>query len=658
VGGLLLLAAALGCREIESRTGDLQEIEVTGVLRVAVRPGFADPQGAVEVTQEESALIRQLASRLHLEVSWIEAPRHDRLLPMVASGEADLAISRFSPVSLLDTGLRGTTAIEWVDDLLIAGPSAAVGDPSVHVHRSARTSAVMKFLTERNLVAVDVPEEVPIEEVLERVRSGRYSRTIVDSRILQAVAQGRLGKVATVATRRPVVWAVRDGNPRLRLAADRFLFAERVLSRAARNADCRDLSRIRRDGVLRLVTRNSATTCTIEHGGLVGFEYELALEFSKRIGVRLELAIPPRDTDPLEYLRQGYGDFAALHEPAALEDLGSILVSDGYRRVDLVAVVSSRAAALGSVEELAGVRAAASRPVASMVRMIPLVAPVRARPPRPGGDAFTSMLAVARGEAPVAIVDRDAARLEIADRSDLQLGPVVLPDTELVWLFNTSSPRLLREANRYLREARLAGFVKQLVFNQFGTWPQRRRAEVLPIPDGALSPYDALLQWADRTYDIDWRLLGSLMYEESRFDTNAVGPGGSAGLFQFMPPTWRELGVEDPHDPQESVEAAARYLRQLMDGFGELPLPDRVAMAIASYNVGPGHVQDARRLAREMGLDPGRWKNSVETAMLILDDPDVAIRFSAGVCRCRRGVGYTRRILRRYAAYTEQFPPA
>jgi membrane-bound lytic murein transglycosylase F len=81
-------------------------------------------------------------------------------------------------------------------------------------------------------------------------------------------------------------------------------------------------------------------------------------------------------------------------------------------------------------------------------------------------------------------------------------------------------------------------------------------------------------------------------------------------------------------------------------------------MAIASYNVGPGHVQDARRLAREMGLDPGRWKNSVETAMLILDDPDVATRFSAGVCRCRRGVGYTRRILRRYAAYTEQFPPA
>jgi membrane-bound lytic murein transglycosylase F len=148
------------------------------------------------------------------------------------------------------------------------------------------------------------------------------------------------------------------------------------------------------------------------------------------------------------------------------------------------------------------------------------------------------------------------------------------------------------------------------------------------------------------------------MYEESRFDPDAVGPGGSAGLFQFMPFTWRELGVEDPHHPGEAIEAGARYLRSLMDQFADLDLPDRVAMAIASYNVGPRHVFDARRLAVEMGFDPNRWLGSVETAMYILDDPEVARRFPAGVCRCRRGAAYTRRILRRYAAYAEQFPPA
>ena len=255
-------------------------------------------------------------------------------------------------------------------------------------------------------------------------------------------------------------------------------------------------------------------------------------------------------------------------------------------------------------------------------------------------------------------VDEDAANLEVANRSDLMVGAVVMPDVELVWILNSSSPRLFHSADRFLRVARKSGLVQQLVHNEFGSWKRHRRRSFLPIPDGALSPYDELLQWSGRQYDIDWRLLASLMYEESRFDSNAVGPGGSAGLFQFMPFTWRELGVEDPHDPVEAAEAAGRYLRRLMDGFGDLELPDRVAMALAAYNVGPRHVFDARRLAREMGLDPKQWLGSVETAMLLMEDPEVARRFPAGVCRCRRAVGYTRRILRRYAAYTEQFPPA
>jgi membrane-bound lytic murein transglycosylase F len=157
---------------------------------------------------------------------------------------------------------------------------------------------------------------------------------------------------------------------------------------------------------------------------------------------------------------------------------------------------------------------------------------------------------------------------------------------------------------------------------------------------------------------MDWRLVASVMYEESRFDPEASGPGGSAGLFQLMPFTWRELGVEDPHEPGPAIDAGTAYLRQLMDQFADAPVADRVAMAIAAFNVGPRHVSDARRLAREMGLDPDRWSGNVETALVLLDDPEVARRFPAGICRCRRAATYARRILRRYRAYTEQFPPS
>ncbi len=664
VVALALCGILSSCLPAGPRTGDLDEIAEAGVLRVAVRPGFFSRDAAVEVTTEEQALVRQLAARLGLELEWIEVARHDLLLGTVREGRADLAVSRFSAADLRELGLRGTAAVDWVEDLLI-GCRSVPGRPreapgaTVSLHRSAQTPAVRSFLTERGLAAVDVPEEVPIEEILARVRSGRYPMTIADSRLVRAVGSFEQVEVkASLGERRAIVWAVRDESPQLRQAADHFLFAERVLARSTRTAACRDLVRIRQEGVLRLVTRNSATTVAVERGGLVGFEYELALEFARRVGVRLELSIPPPGSEPLQYLEQGFGDLAALHEPVALEDEGAFLVSVPYRRLDLVAVMSTRAAAPATVDELAGVRAVASRPVASLARMVPLLAPMRARPPMEGADAFNAIHAVARGSAPVAVVDRDAARLELADRSDLQLGPTVVPEVGLVWLMNPSSPRLLREANDFLREASASGLVSQLAANQFGAPAPRQWAGELAIPDGALSPYDELLRAAARGFDIDWRLLASVMYEESRFDPTAVGPGGSAGLFQFMPGTWRELGMRDPHDPGQAVEGAARYLRQLMDEFGGLQLPDRVAMAIASYNVGSGHVHDARRLARSMGLDADRWGGSVETAMLILDDPEVSRDFSTGVCRCRRGVGYTRRILQRYLAYTEQFPPA
>ncbi len=657
---LLLLGVACG---VSSRqTGDIDALRDAGVLRIAVRPGFHDRSAGGGVDEKE--LLRRLAVRLDLELRWIEASRHDQVAGLVVHGRADIAAMRWSPAAARAAGLEPTAPIDWVqDELLVHSASNFEGFGSLegarlHLHLSRLTAEVRSFVAAEGLELRQIPEEVPLEEVVRRVRAGRYGMTIADSDLVLRMGVGReLGVLGPVAPPRGLVWAVRPTNRRLRMAVDHFLFAEKVLARGTPVAECRDLREVQQAGALRLVTRNSATTCTVEHGGLEGFEYDLASSFARTLGVRLELAIPPRDVDPVVWLRRGHGDLAALHEPVAPEDEGSLLATVPYRRVDLVAVMSARARPAGGIEDLSGVRIAASRPVASLCRLMPLAAPMRPRSPATH-DAFASLLDVARGELPVAVVDEDAARLELANRPDLQRGPTVIPNVKLVWLLNPSSPRLHRAANRFIGEARRSGLVKQLVLNELGSWEPPRIRTSLPIPDGALSPYDELLKFVGRRHEIDWRLLASLMYEESRFDPEAVGPGGSAGLFQFMPFTWAELGVDDPHHPGEAAEAGARYLRRLMDEFLDLPLPDRVAMAVASYNVGPRHVFDARRLAAEMDFDPDRWAGSVETAMLLLDDPEVARQFPAGVCRCRRAVGYTRRILRRYAAYTEQFPPA
>ncbi|MBW2528371.1 MAG: transglycosylase SLT domain-containing protein [Deltaproteobacteria bacterium] len=626
-----------------------------------MRPGFESELPLTEGGVHEAELLRQLAARLGVEIRWIEVPRHDQLLRWLDQGRGDVAVGRFSPEGLAGTGASATSAVHWVVDLLVTGASDTSAAPAderprqVHVVRSMLSRPLAEQLATRGFVVEPVPEEVSLEELLRRVSHGRYAYSVADSGLLEL--KPGLEVVVPLSPRRPLVWATREANGSLRRAIDDFLFAEQVLGRSSRTTACRDLAQVRKARVLRLVTKNSPATCTVERGGLDGFEYHLAHAFARDLGVRLELEIPPPGVEGVDWLEQGYGDLLALHEPAGADDHGRFRISVPYREVDLISVLASNTPMPAAVEDLAGIPVAASRALASQVRQLPLSPMIDAASPAPGFDSLAALREVSRGRIGVAVVDRDTARLELVHLADLRLGPVVLPEQPLVWLFNPSSPKLADRADRFLAAARVSGTVRQLAAAQLGSWSPPVPVSLPAVPDGAITPYDELLRWEGRRRGIDWRLLASIMYEESRFDPEAVGPGGSAGLFQFMPLTWQDLGFEDPYHPGEAVAAAGWYLDWLMGQFADMALPDQVAMAIASYNVGPRHVFDARRLARNMGFDQDRWEGSVETAMLLLDDPEVARDFPAGVCRCRRAVGYTRRILRRYRAYTEQFPP-
>jgi membrane-bound lytic murein transglycosylase F len=651
-----------GCSK--RRIGDLDVIREHGEIRVAVRPGFFDSPAPPNEAGDQETQLRHLAARLGAEIQWVEPRRHDQLIEVLESGRADLVAARISAAPLLGTQSVPTAPVEWVEDFIVAGadmPELSLEDlrgGQVHVQLSGLSPAVGSALEELGLEVVAAPENLSAEELLAKVVSGEIPLTVTDSGILErAPDTSAVQLFGPITNRRPVVWAVRAGNVRLRRAIDDFLFAEKVLTRGSRARACRDIAQIRIAKVLRVVTRNSPTTCYVARGGLEGFEYELAVAFAREQRLRLELSIPPPGVDPLDWLERGFGDIAILHEPIEPSREGRFFVSEPYRHVDLVSVVSHRSNADISVDDLAGQEIAASQSVSELARLLPIEPAIKVAPSSPGADAFSALQKVARGQAFAAVVDEDAVRLEVDNRSDLVRGPVVLPGVPLVWLLNPTSPQLRSRVDDFLRRSRANGLVRQLTGKSLGMWRLHLSPRLPPVPEGHLTPYDEYLTWAARQHGLDWRLLASLMYEESRFDPDAVGPGGSAGLFQFMPMTWRELGVEDPHHPGEAIEAGARYLSTLMDKFADQDLPDRVAMAIASYNVGPRHVFDARRLAVEMGFDPDRWLANVETAMYILDDPEVARRFPAGVCRCRRGAAYTRRILRRYVAYTEQFPP-
>jgi membrane-bound lytic murein transglycosylase F len=499
---------------------------------------------------------------------------------------------------------------------------------------------------------------VSTEDLLRQVARGRHSATVVTTDLLDLAAATGVRVLGPVGGRRPLVWAVRASNTRLRAAVDDFLFAEQVLGRTARPAACRDLEQIRAARTLRLVTRISPTTCTVEDGGEEGFEYELVHAFALGLRLRLELSVPPPETDPLDWLEGGFGDVAALHEPLEPDLSGRFRATRPVRTVDLVSLFRAGAAAPSAVEDLAGASMLASRPVAALCRLLPVEPPMNPQVVPHGSDGLSALHRVVRGLGEISVVDSDLAGIELPQHPELARGPTLMHRVPLVWVVNPSSSELLAALEDFLEAAERSGLVGELARHRLE--PPRVGASLPahPFRKRPLSPYDDLLRTAGRSHGIDWRLLAALMYEESRFDPEARGPAGASGLFQLMPTTWTELGVSDPHDPGQAIEAGARYLRRLIDLFPDLPMQDSVAMAMAAYNSGPAHVIAARRFARANGLDPDRWIGGVERALLAMDEIGRVEGSDRASCPCRRAVHFSRRILRRYQAYAEQYPPA
>src|SRR5690606_29694040 len=138
-----------------------------------------------------------------------------------------------------------------------------------------------------------------------------------------------------------------------------------------------------------------------------------------------------------------------------------------------------------------------------------------------------------------------------------------------------------------------------------------------------ISVYDDLIKDGAEQLGWDWRLLASLVYKESRFDTVATSYAGAKGLLQLMPVTLERFGVENPNDPGQSLMGGVRYLRYL-DKFWMERVPDsseRLQFVLASYNIGHGHVEDAWRLTMKFGENTQTWAD-VSKFLELKSDPD------------------------------------
>ena len=157
-----------------------------------------------------------------------------------------------------------------------------------------------------------------------------------------------------------------------------------------------------------------------------------------------------------------------------------------------------------------------------------------------------------------------------------------------------------------------------------------------------------------RAYGTSWMLLAAQAYQESHWDRHAVSPTGVRGLMMLTRDTASSLGIQNRLDPAKSIEGGARYFRTLERRLpGHIGKPDRIWIALAAYNVGMGHIKDARRLARRMGKNPDAWQG-LKTVLPLLARKPYYETLQYGYARGWEPVRYVKRI-RAYHALLEQY---
>ena len=375
------------------------------------------------------------------------------------------------------------------------------------------------------------------------------------------------------------------------------------------------LEQVKARGELVVATRNAGTTYYEGPQGPTGFEYDLARAFAEELGVRLKIVVPENLERMLDMVARGEVDMAAAgltvtesrrkrvrFGPPYLEVTQQLVYRQGTPRPRTLADVVGR-----RIEVVAG-SAHAERLRELRRTRYPRLRWVE----RPDADSGELLQRVWEGEIDFTVADSNEFAVVRRYYPELRVAFDITEPQPIAWAFpRRRDPSLRDAAARFFERIRADGTLAQIEDRHFGhvngldyvgTRTYMRHVHT------RLPRWRALYEEAGRAVGIDWRLLAAIGYQESHWNARARSPTGVRGLMMLTRATARQLGIRNRIDPRASIMGGARYLRQLIDRIPpEVPYPDRVWMALAAYNVGFGHLEDARMLARMRGGDPNRW---------------------------------------------------
>jgi membrane-bound lytic murein transglycosylase F len=370
-------------------------------------------------------------------------------------------------------------------------------------------------------------------------------------------------------------------------------------------------------GELVVVTRNSPTTYFLDSEEQPsGFEYDLVAAFAAKHGWKTRFLLADTLDELFEKVASGQAHLAAAGLTASDERRARLRFGPNYGQVKEWVVCRQGDKLPRGLQDLVGLRlevvAGSSHAARLKLRKhsIPELKWVEVK--TSGSEELLERVDI--GLADCTVVDSDS--LDVARNFHPALRPAFVLESAQpqAWVIGRGMHLgFSRQVVTFFKDMESSGELVRLKERYFGHVTRLQEADVLGVLEkrGTLLR-DLLTHFHDAQSEtgLDWRLLAAIAYQESQWDAHAVSPTGVRGIMMLTEDTADRLGVKDRLDARESILGGARYVIMLKSALPEdIPEPDRTWLALAAYNIGQGHLNDARGLARKLGKNPDGWRD-------------------------------------------------
>ena len=378
------------------------------------------------------------------------------------------------------------------------------------------------------------------------------------------------------------------------------------------------LDRIRARGELVVVSRNSPTTYYLDKSGPTGFEYALAGLLAQDLGVQLKMQTAFSLTGVFRQLQRSEADVAAAGLAMSSARAAVYPHSIPYATLTPQVVYVAGSYRPRSVEDMAGMSISVLEG-SSHVKLL--------RELREGGsaqlqwreiagaDSMALLERVRSGESQLAVVNSNEFAVQQSLYPRLKVAFDLGAERGMVWYLapGIDNARLRTRIDAFIRRLRDSGTLARLRERHFGHTDGVSRIDSHTFTlnmHNTLPAYRDLIQQVAAEYQLDWRLLAAIAYQESHWDPRATSRTGVRGMMMLTLPTAREMGVKNRLQADQSLRGGARYLKNIKRRLPEdIREPDRTWLALAAYNIGMGHLEDARVLTDRQSGNPGSWRD-------------------------------------------------